>query len=167
MKTRILTLLTIAAIPLAAQGRLIALWPYDKLLEKSDLVVMATVDSVAGFDGAVEIPQFADVLEPQVTTFKVQGVIQGDYDGETLGLVHCRMKDDNVGVRNGPLLADFEAGGRTIRIESGEHAGMLVQESEPSYLLFLKRREDGRFEPVAGQVDSSLSVRRVTSAFGF
>jgi len=166
MKTRVLTLLALAAVPLVAQARLIEDWPYQKLMERSDLVVIAKVESVADFDGKVEIPQFAEFLTPQVTTFKVEGVLRGEQKGETLELVHCRFRNNQI-PPNGPLLARFESEGRKIRIESGENKGGLVQEGPPVYLLFLKRRDDGRFEPVAGQVDSELSVRKVTSAFGF
>ena len=166
MKSRLLTLLIVAAVPLVAQARPIGIWTYKDLVEKSDLVVVAKVESVADFDGKVEIPQFAEFLTPQVTKFKVEGVLHGEYNGEVIELVHCRFRNEQI-PPNGPLLAKFESEGRTIRIESGKYKGGLVQEGPPAYLLFLKRREDGRFEPVAGQVDSELSVRKVTSAFGF
>ena len=165
MKTHMLTLLTIAAVPLCAQARPIGVWTYKELLEKSDLVVIAKVESVADFDGNVEVAPFAEFLTPQVTKFNVEGVLRGEHQAETLELVHCRFRNEQI-PPNGPLLARFESEGRKMRIESGANEGTLVQEGRPSYLLFLKRREDGRFEPVAGQVDSELSVRRVTSAFG-
>ncbi len=75
MKTCMLTLLTFAAVPLGAQARLIGNWPYDKLMQESDLVVIAKVESVADFDGNVELALFAEYLTPQVTTFKVEGVL--------------------------------------------------------------------------------------------
>ena len=33
--------------------------------------------------------------------------------------------------------------------------------SKPEYLLFLRRRTDGRCEPVSGQLDAAFSVRAV------
>jgi len=33
--------------------------------------------------------------------------------------------------------------------------------AQPEYLLFLKRRTDGRYEPISGQMDAALSVREV------
>ena len=130
-------------------------------------MIIGSVESVTEFNGTTEIPQFGKFLEAHLTTFKVTGVLKGEFVGETLELVHCRLREGVGGVRNGPLLARFESTGRTIRIESGGNAGTLVQESQPSYLPFLKRRDDGRYEPVAGQVDSELSVRKLTTAFGF
>ena len=168
MKAPFLTLLALVALPaLSTQARIIQLWPYEKLMEESDLVIVGSVESVGEFDGTTEIPQFGEVLEARLTTFKVDGILKGEFDSKTLELVHCRFADNGGLVINGPMLARFESTGRTIRIESEGTAGTLVQESQPSYLLFLKRREDGRYEPVAGQVDSELSVRKLTSAFGF
>ena len=168
MKSQFLWLLAFVAIPaLNADARLIELWEYERLMDESDLVIVGTVESAGDFDGTTEIRLFGDVLEPQLTTFKVTGVLKGELEPKTLELVHCRMRENVGGVRNGPLLAHFESAGRTIRIESGGHAGTLVQENQPAYLLFLKRRNDGRYEPVAGQVDSEMSVRKLTSAFGF
>lgn len=31
----------------------------------------------------------------------------------------------------------------------------------PEYLLFLKRRQDGKYEPLSGRVDPALSIREV------
>ena len=35
----------------------------------------------------------------------------------------------------------------------------------PDYLLFLKKRDDGRYEPVTGQMDAAESVREVSRPF--
>ena len=64
MKLRILTLLTVVAVPFTADARLIELWPYDKLRERSDVVVIGAVESVDEFDGTTGISQFGDELEP-------------------------------------------------------------------------------------------------------
>lgn len=32
---------------------------------------------------------------------------------------------------------------------------------KPSYLLFLKHRKDGRYQPVTGQFDSALSCKEI------
>ncbi len=168
MKRPLLMLCAVLMLPLASvDARLIENWPYERLMEESDLVVVATAESFSEFDGTTEIPIFEGTIVPQIGTFHVGGVLKGGHEGETLDLVHCRLADDQFFPRNGPLLAKFETTGRLIRIETEGETGTLVQEGQPSYLLFLKRREDGRYEPVAGQVDSELSVRRVSSAFGF
>lgn len=160
---------TLIALPMAAaDARLIENWPYERLMEESDLVVVAKVESFSEFDGTTEIPQFQGTIVPKIGTFRVAGILKGEHEGETLELVHCQLANDQFFPPNGPLLAQFETTGRLIRIETEGEAGSLIQEGQPSYLLFLKRREDGRYEPVAGQVDSELSVRRMmSSAFGF
>ena len=35
--------------------------------------------------------------------------------------------------------------------------------SPPEYLLFLKQRKDGMYEPVSGQLDAAFSVRALLS----
>ena len=159
--------LLVVLLPMCANARPIVAWRVEKLMQESDLVVIARVESVNDFDGMIELPLFQDFLVAQVTTFQVSGVLKGEIDCETLELVHCRLGDLGGGTLwDWPTLAYFESEGHTIRIESGEGAGLLVQESQPSYLMFLKRRDDGRYEPVAGQVDSATSFLKVTSAFG-
>jgi hypothetical protein len=40
-----------------------------------------------------------------------------------------------------------------------QHSHGLRQISQPENLLFLKKRKDGTYEPVSGQLDASFSVR--------
>ena len=43
-----------------------------------------------------------------------------------------------------------------------EHVIKGKVEAPPKYLLFLKQRADGRYEPVTGQNDAALSIQAVT-----
>ena len=146
----------------SAHARIIEDWPYERLLTTADTVVIATVIGTKEWTEPMELPLFADVLEGTLTSFKVEVVLKGKAAGDKIELVHCRLKEDQL-VENGPLLAEFHQKGRTLHIEmvDGVQEKRIEQEATPQYLLFLKARPDGRFEPVAGQVDSVLSVRLV------
>jgi hypothetical protein len=37
----------------------------------------------------------------------------------------------------------------------------------PEYMLFLRLRKDGRYEPVSGEIDPALSIRELHPAEGF
>lgn len=148
-----------------AQARRIEHWSYERLLKTSDVVVIATVDATDEWSEPMPLPLFADALEGRLTKFKVEAVLKGKLDGDKIELIHCRLKNGRQ-VSNGPLLAEFRTKGRKLLIEAvdGVKEKRIEQEATPQYLLFLKARPDGRYEPVAGQVDSVLSVRRVDSA---
>ena len=75
------------------------------------------------------------------TTFEVSHVLEG----KTLKVLHFRLKGD-VRVKNGPDLVDFRTKGFNIRTKT-----MKAGVGPPEYLLFLKRRDDGRYEPVSGK----------------
>lgn len=149
----------------SSHARLIEDWSYDRLLNTADVVVIATVIGNKEWTEPIELPLFADALEGRLATFKVEAALKGKNPGDKIELIHCRLKED-VSVENGPLLAEFRQKGRLLHIEAvdGVRGKRTEQEATPQYILFLKARTDGRFEPVAGQVDSSLSVRQVTSA---
>lgn len=148
-----------------AYARLIEDWSYDRLLKASDVVVIATVVDTGEWSEPIPLPLFAEALEGRLTRFKVEAVLKGKLDGDKIELIHCRLKDGRQ-VPNGPLLAEFRAKGRKLLIEAvdGVQEKRHEQEETPQYLLFLKAQSDGRYEPVAGQVDSVLSVRQVGSA---
>lgn len=149
----------------AAQARRIEKWSYDRLLKTADVVMIATVVDTGEWSEPMLLPLFADALEGRLTRFKVEVVLKGKLDGDKIELIHCRLKDGRP-VLNGPLLAEFRTTGRKLLIEAvdGVKEKRIEQEATPQYLLFLKARPDGRYEPVAGQVDSILSVRQVGSA---
>lgn len=156
-------LFCLAAVTLA-DARLIENWSYERLLAAADLVVIGSMGESKAWDKPLEVRQFADALEARATTFKVEGVLKGKPAGATIELLHFRLKE-NAAVENGPWLAEFRKEGRRLEIVAvdGVQERRQEQEGTPHYLLFLKARPDGRFEPVAGQVDSALSVRQVQS----
>ena len=76
------------------------------------------------------------------TTFEVRTILKGTLKDKKLTLHHYRL-EENVSL-NGPLLVAFTD-------KNGE------------YLMFLKIAADGRYVPVAGQVDPAAdSIKKLT-----
>jgi hypothetical protein len=135
------------------------------LMEKSDIVLIGKVISSKAFDEKLDQPSFDELMEGRQTTFQVAAVLKGKADGESIDVVHFRLKPGGQ-VPNGPMPAFFRDKERRLTIEAvdGVKGKQEWLERPPEYLIFLKVRKDGRFEPVTGQVDSSFSVRKVAPA---
>jgi hypothetical protein len=141
----------------ASRARQIEDWPYDKLFKHADVVVIAkalTVRDAKEEDGVVPPDGSGDVLVGVVTRFQVLRVVQGEHKEKELDLVHFRSKQ-GITVDNGPTLVSFHT--KKTQISGKDWAASLPSE----YLLFLKKRQDGRFECVSGQYDPALSVKQV------
>jgi hypothetical protein len=89
------------------------------------------------------------------TTFSVQTVLKGKVEGDMLTVLHYRLEKD-VRVDSGPLLVAFRTRGMQVNLRHGQ-----LYLGRPSYLLFLKRKNDGRYEMVSGQIDPALAVREM------
>ena len=136
-------------------ARLVEHWPYDKLLRSSDLVVIAQATSTKD-SGEVKAADYWKVKLLGVnTSFAVQAVLKGSHAAKELTVLHYRL-ERGVSVINGPGLVSFRTGGMSVRTKRGA-AGW----KHSQYLLFLRKRSDGRFEPVSGPIDPELSVREV------
>jgi hypothetical protein len=132
------------------------------LMEMSDVVLIGKVDSEKAFDEKLDHPAFGKVLKGHLTTFKVGAVLKGKSPGEKIELVHY-LVDFSKPLVNGPLTAYFRSNGQRLTVSAVDGVEVKQEriEQPPDYLLFLKVREDGRFEPVTGQVDSMFSARKV------
>jgi hypothetical protein len=124
-------------------------WPFDKLFKHADLVVIAKAISTAEAGKDIKDKPPEDFLKPILTTLEVVQVIKGEHRGDELVVFHYRLEVPKGGIGNGPLLIQFHRGRR--------RSGRLP----PDYMLFLKKRQDGRYEAVSGQYDPRLSVKEV------
>jgi hypothetical protein len=148
--TRLLALATAFLLGLtgvvAARG--VRIWPYQELLDKSDLVVIAT--PVATND----IKEHIDLLGEHVigveTAFTVSAVLKGDKTLKDFVLHHYRTTDGrNIPyVPNGPAFVSFEP------VASPPVAPR-------TFILFLIREADGRFAPMVGQMDPGGAIREL------
>ena len=96
-----------------------------------------------------------DLFEARTATFEVEHVLQGKLPKDGLKVLHFKVKDGHQ-IANGPDLAEFRTKGGEITAKAGKFAW-----GRPNYLLFLKARKDGRYEPVSGQFDSAFSVKEL------
>jgi hypothetical protein len=142
-----------------ATARFLEDWPF----KEADLVVVA----VALKSEAVEAKppagnEWPYELVGRITTFRVVHAIKGEAAGKRVTILHFEFgqlkqgRDDGDVIINGPLLVDFPV----AREAPPDERDNGVLSSAPQYLLFL--RQDGdRYEPVSGQIDPALSVRRL------
>jgi len=141
-----------------AAGRLIENWPYERLFKEADLVVIAEATAVADADDPAPFERVRDLLQAQVTTFAVEHALKGKPAGAEIRVLHFRLNGKKE-IDNGPMLVAF----RTKPAEVALRDGPTVAVGKGTYLLFLKVRKDGRYEPVSGQYDPVLSVRELDS----
>jgi hypothetical protein len=132
-----------------ANARMIANWTDAKLSAHADLVVVAKLVSTrdAGKEIADKMP-FDEFYRPILSTLDIVYVLKGEHADKRLVVVHNReltaaehraMKQFRM-LLNGAILMTFDA--------------------KETYVVFLKRRSDGRYEPVTGY-DAGLSLKRV------
>lgn len=81
------------------------------------------------------------------TEFQVGVVLKGDQNLKSYVLHHYRLANPSGVGLNGPVLVSFDSKPRG------------------HYLLFLTHEADGRYAPVAGQVDSAKSIFKLESGY--
>ena len=119
-------------------------WSNQELLDKSDLVVIASPTASATTGELTNLPDVTGVSVIGVESkFVVSAVVKGDTAIKDFVLHH--YKEANGGIPdNGPLLVSFDTGKRQ------------------SFLLYLVREADGRYAPATGQADPrSQAVRAI------
>lgn len=165
-KRLVLLLVGLVLVAPAARARQIEDWSYERLFKEADVVVLAKPESVAEVDVKPKDARMQRDFLGRVTTFSVVSPVKGDVNnGKAIDVLHFRMRE-GIMSQDGPLLIRFRT--KPVRIE-GKSGGdgkapvtaFVTVLGAPHYLLFLKRGEGGRLEPVSGQYDAALSVREV------
>lgn len=142
----------VAAIAAATVcARPIPAFDYDRLFSMADLVVIASALKTQEADEE-ENPLGGGYVGTN-TTFKVRYVLQGKTAARKIDVLH--FKSRVKGVMNAPRLTEF--------VNDKDEAPVLTSPLQaPQYLLFLSRMPDGRYAPVTGQTDSSISFRKIS-----
>ena len=154
-KTLLLTWAAACWVAALMHARAVSPLSYRELVNRSDLVVVATpatktadtseqyTPSIRATDGKgrnLEI-KWTGVE----TRFAVAAVLKGDPGTKELVLHHYRqLSPSSGGMANGPMLVWFDPG-----TDSGLHS---------CYLLFLVREPDGRYAPTDGQTDPGMKA---------
>jgi len=142
-------------------------WSYDRLFTESDLIVIA--QPVQSEDSADRTKDNLWKIEFNgvETKFDVLHTVKGTSEKSTLTVLHYRT---DALIEDGPSLASFRTKGSSYTILKKQKEGdagkleeitQVFMEAPATYLLFLKKRDDGRFEPVSGRNDPVFSVREL------
>jgi len=132
-------------------GRVVRIWPYQELLEKSDLVVLATPTVNNDTKEHIDLPGFVGEQVIGVETrFTVSAVFKGDKALKDFVFLHYRtIYGPNIShLPNGPTYVTFDPVAKA-RI------------APRTFILFLRREADGRYAPVVGQTDPGGAVREL------
>jgi hypothetical protein len=149
------------AVVTPTSGRLIDIWPYERLFNEADLVVIASAEGTKETNDMFKAEGWKLTLVGQQTTFSTRAILKGDLkETKRIEVLHYRLPDGQM-TRNGPWLVSFWHEKQRLSGTINGEAFKAVREIE--YLLFLRLRQDGRFEAVSGQVDPALSVKELTS----
>jgi hypothetical protein len=135
-----------------AEARLVFPLSYKQLFKDAELVVIANAVSCADADKHIKNEQ-GDNSVPVLTSFKVLHVVKGAYERPSLVLLHYRLKE-GVLIFNGPDYVKFDTA------QKRDLTGWAWPST--AYMLFLKKRRDGRYECVGGQTDPGFAVKKLT-----
>ena len=132
-------------------ARAVRIWPYQELLEKSDLVVIATAVANSDTTEHIDLPGFVGEHVIGVDTkFVISAVLKGDRSQTNIVLHHYRTSDGtNIPhVPNRPSFVSFAPPERPTLVPQ-------------AYILFLVRETKGRYAPVVGQTDPGLAIKEL------
>lgn len=154
-------------LALPARARLVQSWSYEQLLAAADVVVVAKpVSNQLASDKWTGSHRDDGIFEAVDTGFDVRWVIKGPPDLKTLTVLHFRYGPKTM-VMNGALFVHFVVKPISFRAEplpedkDARPSGLNISLPAPEYLLFLKKRSDGRMKCVTGQYDAALSCREL------
>ena len=147
--------------------RPIEFWPYERLFKTADLALICTATAerdATEKDGLVVPKGMEEFLEGRVTTLRIERALTGQPPGKAVEVVHFRCRPAGLRLANGPLLVAFE-----LRAGIEDRKGLDLTAAfggQVQYLVFLKKRSDGRYEFVSGMIDPALSAIKLTTAEG-
>jgi hypothetical protein len=89
------------------------------------------------------------------TTVKVVGVMKGRYSQPELTVFHLQFPD-GTRINQGPFLGELKSQPISHPQPDGTR-----RSGPPEYMVFLKKRDDGRYEPTSGPLDSAYAFREL------
>ncbi len=131
---------------LSADARLMESWDYDRLAEKSNLIVIGVQSLPSKISSKKMIlPNIMPETSgyETITTFVIVATLKGQATEKVIRLRHCTLNPQPVTSLNGPGLVNFDPNYKY------------------AYLLFLKEGGDGIYEPMSGQTDPDQSIKKI------
>lgn len=176
MKNALLLIIPVILLPAPrAWSRKIEEWPFEKLMQKADLVVIGTVFQTSRSKQSWSADIFsAERFEGQKTSVKITATLKGT-SGKQIHVHHFVYRPGVHPYEDGPNLISFPtdfAALTTVMTRTSntqdipsQSVRKQTQDSWPvEYLMFLKKRPDGGYIPISGQVDPDLSIRTILPA---
>ena len=134
-------------------------WLYDQLQAQSDVILVGRLHRTTPHNLPCKELELVPV-SGETATFSVVLVIKGDITDKTLEVVHYLFRPE-AGVVNGPQLIEFKDQSITVKEVKPVQSEAKYDLGVPEYLMFLRKRSDGRYEPVSGQWNAVYSFREV------
>jgi len=160
----------------SASARLVPDWPYQKLWDAADVVVIIEPLKTENNDDKLQIPwDPEDKWQGLTTHFKVHGVLKGGALGDEISVKHFDYKPEVLlkatVISDGPGFIRFISGplryDETISKDGRAVSRPSLENQTPEFLAFLKKTADGALSPVTGQVDPVYSFRELRDVFFF
>jgi hypothetical protein len=173
MMTIIRTLMFTSLLSVSiASARKIENWPYERLFNKADIVVIATSEKTTDNEIQWTEPIFDSQHFVGIdTTLHIQTVLKGSAS-KVIKVHHYKYARKSTRLEDGPRFISFFSSPVSIDLESANSTAPELKEltsirisvhNKPEYLVFLKQRDDGNYEPISGQIDPTFSVRALLS----
>jgi len=131
----------VLAMVVVAEGRLVRPWTDAELMDKSDLVVIATPIGTRDLEETSSLGRIGGPFRGVETLFKVLDARKGKPPNDRIILHHYRI--ENWSPPNGPMLINFTPN-RTNPL-----------------ILYLIGDGTNRYAPTAGQIDPGLSIKPI------
>ena len=150
-----------------SHARGLHIWTMEELTQGADLVAiiepMSTKD-IGETSSIGDIPSRFICRELE-TTFNVDVVLKGRVDDKKIVLLHCGLSPRDQNPTNGPTFITFLTGpldyeGKILK-NNVQVGGFNSSQITPCWLAFLTHLPDGRYAPVAGQMDAVLSFKEL------
>lgn len=137
-------------------------WTPEKIQDESDLIIIGKVFKASPSNEKIDMMQqgIKGYLDGIDTVFDVQLIIKGKPDKQiavrTYALKIQAERFIDAIVEDGPATVAFRSVGKSIKIDDVPKYFLA-----PSYLLYLKKLKDGRYDPVTGHYDPRPSIREI------
>lgn len=146
-------------------------WSYERLFKEADLVMIGSVEGCGSTKAQWPEKIFDKVrFEGEKTAFHPRSLLKGEPAFPCTWVLHFSYKKGAAPYEDGPNLVSFLKKPVIIEVktkEEGKAKELKPKQvskslaSPPEYLLFLKMRKDGLYEPVSGHLDAVFSVRAI------
>jgi len=135
-----------------AHAYLMAMQSYNDMFERADVVVIATPLSTqeSNAESALEVDQpksVTDLIKTVDTRFQVAYVLKGSLDANTFHFLHLSLKEKR---KSGAMIFG-EVGTFFLDFES-------KWSKKRSFILFMKKREDGTYSPAWRPIEGSRAI---------